>query len=167
MLEINSWVAPLAALIPMIIGFVWYNPKVFGIAWMNAADLTEEKLKNTSMGVVLFVCFIFSCMLALTIMQLTIHQMGFQSVLMDEPGFGTQGSDVTNYFSEFMSKYGSNYRTFKHGAFHGFIAGLFFAMPILGINALFERKSWKYILIHTGYWAITLMLMGGVICQFA
>jgi hypothetical protein len=30
-----------AALIPTVIGFLWYNPKVFGNAWMAAADMTE------------------------------------------------------------------------------------------------------------------------------
>ncbi|HRN41812.1 MAG TPA: DUF1761 family protein [Vicingus sp.] len=32
---------------------------------------------------------------------------------------------------------------------------------------MFERKGFKYIAINSGYWIITLGLMGGVICQFA
>ena len=67
----------------------------------------------------------------------------------------------------FMTKYGTNFRTFKHGAFQGALIGLFFAMPIVGTGALFERKGFKYIAVHAGYWIITLCLMGGVICQFA
>jgi hypothetical protein len=47
------------------------------------------------------------------------------------------------------------------------MSGLFFAFPIVGINGLFERKSWKYIFIHAGYWMLTLMLMGGIVCAFA
>jgi hypothetical protein len=39
-------------------------------------------------------------------------------------------------------------------------------LPLIGINSLFERKSFKYIFIHTGYWIISLALMGGVLCQF-
>lgn len=65
-----------------------------------------------------------------------------------------------------MDKYGNNFRTFKHGAFHGTIGGFFFATPVLCINALFERKSFIYIAINAGYWIITLALMGGVICAF-
>jgi hypothetical protein len=48
---------------------------------------------------------------------------------------------------------------------HGSMAGLFFALPILGINAIFERRGLKYTLLHTGYWVITLGLIGGVLCQ--
>lgn len=50
---------------------------------------------------------------------------------------------------------------------HGTIVGIFFTLPILATNALFERKSWKYIWINAGYWIICTMLMGGFICQFA
>jgi len=32
----------IAALVPTIIGFIWYNPKVFGTAWMASAGLTME-----------------------------------------------------------------------------------------------------------------------------
>jgi hypothetical protein len=67
----------------------------------------------------------------------------------------------------FLDKYGNNFRTFKHGAFHGILSALFFATPVLGINALFERKSFKYIFVHAGYWMLTLALMGGVICAYA
>ena len=48
-----------------------------------------------------------------------------------------------------MADYGDAFRTFKHGALHGTIAGIFIALPIIGTNALFERKSAKYIFINT------------------
>jgi hypothetical protein len=66
-----------------------------------------------------------------------------------------------------MSKYGSNFRTFKHGALHGFITSLFIILPAIGTSALFEQKSWKYVAVHVGYWAICMALMGGVICAYA
>ncbi|MBI3234779.1 MAG: DUF1761 domain-containing protein [Bacteroidetes bacterium] len=167
MLQINYWIIPVAALVPMIIGFIWYNPKVLGNAWMTSAGLTEEKLKGANMALIFGVSYVLACMLASAMMSLTIHQMGFQSVLVDVPGFGEEGSEIYRYFQDFMSKYGTNFRTFKHGALHGFIGALFIAFPILATNALFERKSWKYIWINTGYWLITFTLMGGLVCQFA
>ena len=33
---------------------------------------------------------------------------------------------------------------------HGSMAGLFIALPVLGVNALFEGKGWKYILVFVG-----------------
>ena len=53
------------------------------------------------------------------------------------------------------------------GLYMDFIAGLFFALPIIGVISLFERKGFKYIAIHAGYWTLTLTLMGGILCQLA
>jgi hypothetical protein len=67
----------------------------------------------------------------------------------------------------FMTSYGSEFRTFGHGALHGFITSLFIVFPPLATNALFERKSWTYIFINYGYWAVSLIIMGGIISQWA
>jgi Protein of unknown function (DUF1761) len=40
---------------------------------------------------------------------------------------------------------------------------VFLVLPLIGTNALFERKSWKYIFINAGHWTVSLMLMGGII----
>ena len=167
MLELNIWIIPIAGLIPMIVGFIWYHEKVMGKTWMNVAGMTEEKIKGGNMPVIFLVSYILACLLAVEIMTIVIHQMGFQSMLMNQPDFGVEGSDITLFFQDVMSKYGQEFRTFKHGSFHGIIAGLFFAFPILATNALFERKGWKYIWVNTAYWVITIGLMGGVICEFA
>jgi hypothetical protein len=50
---------------------------------------------------------------------------------------------------------------------HGAMTGIFIALPMIGTNALFERKSWKYILINTGYWFVSATLIGGVISAWA
>jgi len=167
MLIIKYWIIPIAALVPMIIGFIWYHPKVLGTLWMRETGLTEEKLNSGNMAVIMGVSYLFACFLALTMIILTVHQMGFQSMLVNEPGFGEEGSAITGFINDTFAKYGSNFRTFKHGAFHGVLTGLTFALPLIAINSLFERKSWKYIWIHAGYWVITLALMGGIVCQFA
>jgi hypothetical protein len=93
--------------------------------------------------------------------------MGLYSLLVDEPGFFDPNSEIGKTFSSIMAKYGSNFRTFKHGAFHGIVTTVCLLLPVIGINALFERKSWKYIAIQVGYWAICMALMGGIICAFA
>jgi len=40
-------------------------------------------------------------------------------------------------------------------------------LPVMGVNALFERKGFKYIAINVGFWTVSLALMGGIICQWA
>jgi uncharacterized protein DUF1761 len=160
-----NWLAILvAAFVPMVLGFIWYNPKVFGTAWMKAAGMTEDKMKGGNMPLIFGLSFLFSVMLALILNGVTIHQSAIYSLLLNEPGFGDPDSDIGKYLAEFMSNYGNNFRTFGHGAFHGTVAGIFIILPVLATNAMFERKGFKYILINVGYWTVCLAIMGGIIC---
>jgi hypothetical protein len=162
-----TWYIPfLAALIPMIMGFIWYNPKVLGTAWMKAAGMDEEKMKGANMAVVFGLAYLCSLMLAMAMISLTIHQSHMFSILANEPGINDPTSEIGMFLKNFFERYGQNFRTFKHGALHGFLAAFFIALPILGTNALFERKSFKYVAINVGYWLVTMALMGGVVCAF-
>jgi hypothetical protein len=40
--EINYWAVLLAALSSMVVGSIWYTPKVFGNYWMKAANVTPS-----------------------------------------------------------------------------------------------------------------------------
>lgn len=166
-MAINWLIILAAAFIPLVIGFVWYTPKVFGNAWMKACGLDEEKLKGANMPLTFGLCFVFSFLLAMAMNFMVIHQFHFYSILMNEAGLKEAGSEVNNLAASFMSKYGNNFRTFKHGAFHGTIGGFFIAMPVLATNALFERKGFAYISINVGYWIVSMALMGGVVCAFS
>lgn len=166
-METNWLIYLVAAIIPILMGFIWYHPKVLGNTWMQVAGITEEKIKESNMGAILGVTFVLSLMLSFVTGSLVIHQHHFGSVLMNEPGFGDPQSAIGQYMSDFYAKYGQNFRTFRHGALHGVIAAVFLALPLIGINALFERRGWKYILLHTGYWTVTLSLMGGIICLWS
>ncbi|MBI5915587.1 MAG: DUF1761 domain-containing protein [Bacteroidetes bacterium] len=166
-MEIN-WLAVLvAAFVPTVIGFVWYNPKVFGTAWMNAAGMTEEKMKGGNMALIFGLSFLFSLILALAMTTISYHQTFVYNSVMNQPGFGDPASEVGKWWADYVAKYGTNYRTFSHGAVHGtLIGGLFLALPIVATNALFERKGFKYIAINAGYWIVTLALMGGIVCAW-
>jgi hypothetical protein len=165
-MQLNYLVLALAALIPLIMGFIYYNPKVVGNAWMKEAGLDEEKMKNANMALIFGLCYLFSFMFATAINMMVVHQNHMASILLNEPGFKEKTGDVFTMYTDFMAKYGHNFRTFKHGAFHGTLTGLFVALPLVAINGMFERRSFKYVLIHVGYWTITIALMGGVICQW-
>jgi hypothetical protein len=166
MMNINFAITALAALIPLVVGFLWYNQKTFGNAWMKASGVTPETGKGMNMGLVFALTYVFGFFIALTMNFVTIHQFGFQSSLQSEPGFGQPGSEISNYMTDFFSKYGHNFRTFKHGVLHGTMSGIMFALPILAINAMFERKGFKYIAINAGFWIVCMGLMGGVVCAF-
>lgn len=166
-MQVNFLVLLIAAVVPMIVGFIWYNPKTLGTAWMKAAEVSEDKMKGANMALIFGLSFVFAYLLAMAEQFMVIHQYHVYSIFQGDPTMSDPNSATSLMINDFMVKYGNNFRTFKHGALHGTIAGLFVALPIIGTNALFERKSFKYIFINAGYWTITLALMGGVICAFA
>jgi hypothetical protein len=158
-----NWLAVIvAALVPTVVGFIWYNPRVFGNTWMKAADMTDEKVKGGNMPLIFGLSFVFSLMLAMVMNNFAIHQMNVPGIFQNE--LGDPNSEGSKFVAEFMAKYGTNFRTFSHGAVHGTIAGLFFALPVLATNAMFERKGFKYIAVNGGYWILTLALMGAIVC---
>lgn len=48
----------------------------------------------------------------------------------------------------------------QEGTFYGFLAGFGWVAMAIGVNALYERKSWKYIFINGGFWVVVYTLMG-------
>ncbi|WNM19138.1 DUF1761 domain-containing protein [Flavobacterium capsici] len=156
-MEVNFLAVLVAALSTFVVGFLWYGP-LFGKAWMAENGFTEEQMKKGNMFKIFGLTFVFSLMLAFIMQMLTIHQFG---------ALGMIGGDVTQAkqsYVDFMTDYGSAYRTFKHGALHGFMSGVFIAFPIIGTNGLFEHKSWKYIFIQTGYWTVCMTIIGAIVC---
>ena len=143
-MESLNWFVILATgLVPLAVGAIWYGP-LFGKAWMDATDMTMEKMEGANMA-----------------------KMYSFALLLQNVGVDTPGSEANLFAQNFMSKYGTEFRTFKHGALHGFLTGLFVFLPIMATNALFERKSWKYILLNVGYWTVCAMNMGGIISAWA
>jgi hypothetical protein len=165
-MNLNWYVPFLAALIPLIMGFIWYNPKVFGKAWMKAADINEDKMKGAKMGLIFGLAYVFSLLVAVALIPATIHQAHLFSIFAGNPDARVEGSETQLLLKGLMEKYGTNFRTFKHGAFHGTLLGFFTALPIIGTNALFERKGFAYVAINAGFWIVNMLLMGGVICGF-
>ncbi|MEO5643242.1 MAG: DUF1761 domain-containing protein [Bacteroidia bacterium] len=163
----NIGIIAIAALIPLVLGWIWYHPMVLGKAWMGPAGMTEEKLKAGNMIVIFLLTYILSFFVAFSLQFLVIHQMHLKSILMNEPGINDKNSEIGIFISNFIEKYGNNFRTFKHGMLHGTIAGITLALPVVAVTAMFERKGFKYIAINAGFWIICFMLMGGVVCAFA
>ncbi|MEO8759923.1 MAG: DUF1761 domain-containing protein [Bacteroidia bacterium] len=156
-----------AAIVPLLVGFIWYNPKTLGNAWMKAADLNMDKIQGANIPLIFGLTYVFSFFIAMTMNFVTIHQFGVQSTLMADPAaLADPTTPIGAYFADFMAKYGNNFRTFKHGVLHGTITGLLFIMPIIAINAMFERKGFKYVAINSGYWIVCLALMGGIVCAW-
>jgi Protein of unknown function (DUF1761) len=156
-----NWIAiAISSIIPLIVGFAWYNKAILGNAWLQASKLTMEDTKKVNMAIVVPVLLVFSFLLTMGLMFMCVHQMHLDSLIANLPDAdGAMKADV----DMMLGKYGNNFRTFKHGAFHGFVASILIALPIISFNALFETKKAKYIAIHWGYWAICFTIMCGVL----
>jgi hypothetical protein len=166
-----NWIIVLAtSVIPVLVGMLWYSKMLFGNAWLQASGMTTEDSQKINMGKAVGLALLLGVLMSTAMMIWTIHQMGFYSVLgsaADTAALKDPTSSLSIYANDFMTKYGQNFRTFKHGAFHGIIGSIFLGFPFIGMGAIWERKSFKYVLIHVGFWAVCLALMGGIICQWA
>lgn len=159
-MEFNFLAILVAALSSFVVGFIWYNPKVFGTIWMKEIGMTEEQAQKGNMLKIFGLTFVYAFMLAFMMPNLVIHQSGALSMI----GGSLMIDSAKPSYAAFMADYGDAFRTYKHGALHGFISGIFIALPIVSINGLFEQKSWKYMAIQAGYWTTILTIMGAIIC---
>lgn len=159
-------ICAVTALIPLLIGFIWYNPKVFGNTWMKGAGLTEESMKGANMALIFGLTYFLSFLIAFGLHSITIHQFGLFGLLQPEQGY-TDPAGAIDTLNGVAAQFATKFRTFRHGVIHGTINGIAILLPVCAINGLFERRGWKYILINAGYWIISTALMGGVICQFS
>jgi hypothetical protein len=157
--------AAIAATFPLIVGFIWYHPKAFGTTWLQVVGMKEQDTQNANMGVIFGITYVLSFFIAVLLVPQVIHQASLGSLVGGDPTAVPAG-DLKTHLDALMALTQNNFRSFQHGALHGAISALLYVTPIMAINALFERKGWKYILINAGYWAVSLALMGGLMCQF-
>ena len=65
--EINYWAVILATLSSMVVGTIWYTPKVFGNYWMKKAGITPSGKASDAVGPIVttaLMAFLWSCALA-------------------------------------------------------------------------------------------------------
>lgn len=159
-MDFNFIAVLVAALATLVVGFIWYNPKVFGTIWMRETGITEEKAKQSNMVKVFGFTILFSVLISFSLSGMVIHQYGALGMI----GGPDAVSTALPSYAAFMADYGDKFRTFQHGALHGFFVGLLFVFPIMGVNAMFNQTSWKLLFVNAGYWMTSLMIMGAIIC---
>lgn len=138
--KINFLALIVASLSTLVLGFIWYNPKVFGTIWMNEIGMTEEKAKKANMGLVFGLSVVMAFLVSFFL---------FTNVLIGGPDGMRHGTEA--------------FLTFKHGAVHGAFLGLGVVLPVIVTNGLYEQRSLKYMLVVSGYWVVAFVIMGGII----
>ena len=161
-MEFNIFAILVAAFSTLVVGFIWYNPKVFGNIWMRESGTTEEKMKGANMALIFGLSLFYAFLISFMLNSIVIHQNSVVSLIGGPPMIETAKPS----YAIFMADYKDAFRTFKHGALHGFMTALLLVLPVVGVNSLYERRSFKYVLIVSGYWMVAFMIMGGIICAW-
>ena len=134
-----------AALTALLVGAIWYNPKVFGTAWMKSIGKTEKDLEGGNMAIIFGIAYALSFVLA-HLVQILI--------------------ELTHWHPDEAGAIGHSFHTFGHGALHGAFFCIGLIAPVIIIIGLFERRSFKYHLINVGYWLVVMSIMGGIVDAF-
>ena len=130
---LNVWAILAATVSTFLVGYLWYGP-LFGKAWMNTVGLTEEQLHEANMAKIFGLSFIFELIMAFNLAM-----------------FLTGSPEAAEMITAGM------------GAFYGFLTGFGWIFFAVAVHSLFERRSWKYIFINGGYWAVSFTIMGLII----
>lgn len=85
---------------------------------------------------------------------------------MGEPSLNDPNSAFSVFINDFMTNYGDRHRTFGHGIIHGIELSLLLGLTFIGVQSLFERRPFKYTMIHVGYWVVCFGIMGGILCAY-
>lgn len=164
--QANWLILPIAALLPLILGSIYYHPKVLG---SKLAQITGEPIdqipKKRSIGKTALI-YLFSLILAYSLTFVSVHQSAIFQLFFMDPELANANSEYATFINDFMTKYGDRHRTFSHGFIHGVEASLFWGLTYLGMTTLMQGKSLKSTWIHLGFWVLCCGLMAGVICQF-
>lgn len=138
-MHMNFVAIAVAALMPMIVGFIYYHPKVLGGMWMKANGFTLESIGAGPKPILYGLALVLSFLLAF-----------FLCVNVTGPG-----QDV--------APDGHSYVTFGHGLTHGVIITITVVLPILATLAIFEKRSLNWVIVNVLYWMITICLMAGIL----
>lgn len=164
-MELNYWVFLIAGLVPNIVGIFWYG-FIFKSTWLNSVGQSEEQLKTGSRAIAFVITYLVGLIVSFGLLPIVIHQFGVFQMLNNVEELKDINSPLSLTIADLMAKYGDNYHTFKHGALHGSLTALLFILPTITMNAYYERKSWKYVVVNTGFMVVCMAIMGGIVCQW-
>lgn len=164
--QINFYILFVTAFIPTIVGAIYYHPKILGNAWLASADITADHVKGGNMVRTLLLSYLFGLFLSYILFLFSVHQSSIFQLFLHESGLSIPGTDINQYVSDFMDRYGDRHRSFGHGVIHGVELCLLMGFAMIGISTLRERRPMKYLWIHLLFWVICGGLMGGILCAF-
>ena len=162
----NWWLLFVTALIPLAIGSIWYNPRVLGNKWMSSADISAERAQSGNMLKIFGLSYLFCLFGSYILAIFSIHQSAIVQLFMGDPALEDATSAMSHSVSDFMNNYGDRHRSFGHGIIHGIELALMLGLTFIGVQSLFERRPFSYVMIHVGFWIVCFAIMGGILCAY-
>lgn len=143
MMPTINWLAILAAaLVPTVIGMLFYGP-LFEKQWLSSLGKTKAEMEPSNPGLTYGLAMFMAFVAALG-MKMTIELVHKDLNSAGELVFGS-------------------FHTFGHGAIHGLGLALTLVVPIVVSLSLFQKNSGKNIILNVVFWIICFMLMGGIL----
>jgi len=140
--NINILAILVAALIPNILGALYYGP-LFGKSWLQSMNKTPEEMKHKNEAVVYTTALVMGFIVSF-----------FMNFVMQ-----FVHKDV-NEAGELII---ASHNTFGHGALHGAMIAVAFVMPVIVSLGLFHKSGAKNILLNVGFWILSFAMMGGIL----
>jgi len=160
---LNFKILLIVALIPLLISKVWYAPKVFGGKLHNSLGLES---KNTNHYFDIFLMYLYGLFVAYMLCMIVVHQFGFFLLHFNELFIDGVSSESILGFSDFMNTQGHKHRTLGHGLIHGVEAGLLMGLFFIGTLTIIEKRPFKSLMIHLGFFITTFGIMGALISAY-
>ena len=111
----------ISAILPMVMGFIYYHPAVMGSTWMKANGFTLEGM--TPPKPIMYLLALGTSVLLASFFWNWVTGAGGQDQM------------------QVIAKDGHSYVTFQHGAVHGIIFGITVLLPIFVTMKIFEQRN--------------------------
>lgn len=139
--EFNLLPILVAALVPTIIGAIYYGP-LFEKQWLSSLGKTKEEMEVGNMLVTYVGALITAVIVAF-----------FLNYFIEA------GHKDVNEAGELIF---ASTHTFGHGALHGAMFAGTLVCPVIISLGLFQKNTGKNILLNVVYWMTTFAVMGGI-----
>lgn len=140
--ELNYIAIIVAALVPNVLGAIYFGPLV-GKQWLSSLNFTAEDLKGRNEALIYGSALLLSGIVAFFIKFM---------IEMIHKEVGPNGDLLFGSF-----------HTFSHGALHGAGLCIGLTIPIIICLGLFQKAKASNILINCVFWLMCFSIMGGIL----
>ena len=134
MVPVNYFAVVLAAIAAMIIGYLWYGP-LFGKVWMQLSGKSMDMMNDPAMKKIAMRGYAIQFVGSLLMAFVLSHALIFAGTYLNTSGISA-------------------------GLQTGFWNWLGFVAPVTIGTVLWDGKPWKLWFINSGFYLVTLIVMG-------